>query len=304
MLTHVPSLASHVWCVCVVCVGADIELSKDSKVAVKRLLDCDGDDYYQLLGVAATSDASKLKKAYRLQSLRVHPDKTSEEGAEEAFQKLSVAYEALGDPEERGKYHAWVNNDIAKEQFTARFGEDLKGFYDELNQQRENQATKLQCSNCHKLHPKEITDRRLLQGRYCAECNAHHPAREGDIWAETRYVYRWHFYACMDGAIYEINDWAECAGLHNKIKPNAHDVLVTCRDPKDQKPRTTGRKQARRGGGKGGRPADKRPTAADFDSPEDFIQFLFDEHARAAEGGAKASGTPPQAKAKKKKKKK
>ena len=75
----------------------------------------------------------------------MHPDKTSETGAEEAFQKLSVAYEALGDPEERAKYHAWVNNDIAKEQFTARFGEDLKGFYDELNQQREDMATKLQC---------------------------------------------------------------------------------------------------------------------------------------------------------------
>ena len=55
-----------------------------------------------------------------------------------------------------------------------------------------------------------------------------------------RYVYRWHFYACMDGAIYEVNDWAECTGLHNKIKPNAHDVVVTCRDPKDQKPRTYG----------------------------------------------------------------
>ena len=47
--------------------GADIELSKDSKVAVRRLLNCDKDDYYQLLGVAATSDPSKLKKAYRLQ---------------------------------------------------------------------------------------------------------------------------------------------------------------------------------------------------------------------------------------------
>jgi len=55
---------------------------------------------------------------------------------------------------------------------------------------------------------------------------------------------------------------------------------------------------------KGGRSADKRPTAADFETPEDFIQFLFDEHARAAEGGGKAAGAAPQPKTKKKKKKK
>ena len=32
-----------------------------------------------------------------------------------------------------------------------------------------------------------------------------------DVWAETSILgFRWHYYACMEGTIYDITEWARC----------------------------------------------------------------------------------------------
>ena len=55
-------------------------------------------DIYQTVGVPKdVSSKSDLKKAYYKASLLVHPDKTQEKGAAEAFVKLSNAYEDILD---------------------------------------------------------------------------------------------------------------------------------------------------------------------------------------------------------------
>ena len=69
-----------------------------------RVFSVAADDFYGTLGVASDADAAEIKRAYRGIALRLHPDKCAAEGAEEAFKRVSAAYEALRDPEERRRY--------------------------------------------------------------------------------------------------------------------------------------------------------------------------------------------------------
>jgi DnaJ-class molecular chaperone len=63
------------------------------------------DDYYAILGVSKTASAEDMKKAYRRQARKYHPDvNPGDKVAEEKFKKISEAFEVLGDPEKRKVY--------------------------------------------------------------------------------------------------------------------------------------------------------------------------------------------------------
>ncbi|KAI8799866.1 hypothetical protein BJ742DRAFT_109121 [Cladochytrium replicatum] len=75
-----------------------------------------GKDYYLILGVDKDADDDAIKKAYRKQALKWHPDRNPDNKAlaDKKFKELSEAYEVLSDKNKRTVYD--------------RFGEDgLKG---------------------------------------------------------------------------------------------------------------------------------------------------------------------------------
>jgi len=69
-----------------------------------------GLDYYAILGVPRDADGDALKKAYRKQAIKFHPDRhakgTDEErkAAEAKFKDVSQAFEVLSDKEKRAVY--------------------------------------------------------------------------------------------------------------------------------------------------------------------------------------------------------
>ncbi|CAM5169703.1 unnamed protein product [Eretmochelys imbricata] len=60
-----------------------------------------GKDYYRTLGLARGASDDDIKKAYRKQALRYHPDKNKDPGAEERFKEVAEAYDVLSDPKKR-----------------------------------------------------------------------------------------------------------------------------------------------------------------------------------------------------------
>lgn len=61
------------------------------------------DDYYLLLGIGRDSGMTQIKRAYRLLSLRFHPDVTGEEGVGQ-YERLREAYETLAYPARKADY--------------------------------------------------------------------------------------------------------------------------------------------------------------------------------------------------------
>jgi DnaJ-class molecular chaperone len=74
-----------------------------------------GDNFYNILEVPETAAVDEIKKAYRRLSLIHHPDKNNN-SAESAtkFQKISEAYETLGDADKKREYDMMRNNPFIK----------------------------------------------------------------------------------------------------------------------------------------------------------------------------------------------
>ena len=61
-------------------------------------------EYYQILGVSRDASEEEIKKAFRQQALKYHPDRNQEPGADEKFKEINEAYQVLSDPEKRKLY--------------------------------------------------------------------------------------------------------------------------------------------------------------------------------------------------------
>mmetsp|Transcript_7290 Transcript_7290/g.32330 ORF Transcript_7290/g.32330 Transcript_7290/m.32330 type:complete len:238 (+) Transcript_7290:874-1587(+) len=59
---------------------------------------------YEVLGIETTADESAIKKAYKVTALKLHPDKNPAPKADEAFKRVSHAFQVLSDPSRRTRY--------------------------------------------------------------------------------------------------------------------------------------------------------------------------------------------------------
>ena len=71
-------------------------------------------DFYQTLGIAKNSTDAEIKKAYRRQAMKHHPDRNpGNQASEQKFKEAKEAYEVLSDPQKRSTYdqfgHAGMN---------------------------------------------------------------------------------------------------------------------------------------------------------------------------------------------------
>lgn len=62
-------------------------------------------DYYEILGVEKNASAEEIKKAYRKQAIKYHPDKNpGDKSSEENFKEAAEAYEVLSNKDKRSRY--------------------------------------------------------------------------------------------------------------------------------------------------------------------------------------------------------
>ena len=93
-----------------------------------------GKDYYKILGVKRNATDREIKKAYRKQALKWHPDKNkdNEEEATKKFTDVSVAYEVLSDEKKRKMYDQFGEAGVGGGTGGPRSGgvPNMKGFTD------------------------------------------------------------------------------------------------------------------------------------------------------------------------------
>ena len=69
-------------------------------------------DYYEILGVGREADKVEIKKAYRKQAIKFHPDKNPDDPtAAEKFREATEAYEVLKDDQKRSQYNQFGHMD-------------------------------------------------------------------------------------------------------------------------------------------------------------------------------------------------
>jgi len=68
------------------------------------------ESHYDILGVTSKSTDAEIKKAYRVLSLKYHPDRNSSSEAVDKMHKINEAYEILSDPQKRRQYDLELKN--------------------------------------------------------------------------------------------------------------------------------------------------------------------------------------------------
>ncbi|KAL3994197.1 Cleavage inducing molecular chaperone family protein [Acanthocheilonema viteae] len=207
----------------------NIQLPITGEEAMERILKCRGRDAYMILGLRADCKDDDIKRYYKKQAVLVHPDKNRLSGADEAFKILSKAFDAIGTPDVRNKYNIanLHKNPLHKE---------MDELWERLREKM-NAARNAMCCDCGNTHTRiPVESIRASEARYCKKCKLRHPAKHNDIWAETRFGgFIWIYYACLDGVVYDITQWATCSSNHLKhMKANSHMVqyrLVTTTGP-------------------------------------------------------------------------
>ena len=76
-------------------------------------------DYYDLLNIPKTATQEEIKKAYKKQAIKFHPDKNRSKLAGECFKKISEAYQCLSNEEKKAFYDKYGNEEEFRQKYYA-----------------------------------------------------------------------------------------------------------------------------------------------------------------------------------------
>ena len=92
------------------------------------------EDLYAVLGVDKNASADEIKKAYRSQAFKYHPDRNAgNAAAEEKFKQINSAYSVLGDEAKRRQYDLYGS---AGESAYRTASQDTSGWQNASSQQQ------------------------------------------------------------------------------------------------------------------------------------------------------------------------
>lgn len=80
------------------------EYTEEQHAEVRRVLRLGETAYYETLLVDKKASAAEIKRAYKRMALRMHPDKNKAPKSDEAFKRISKAFQVLGDEDKRRMY--------------------------------------------------------------------------------------------------------------------------------------------------------------------------------------------------------
>ena len=83
-------------------------------------------DFYDILGTNKSSSPEEIKKAYRQNAIKYHPDKNpGDKAAEDKFKEAAEAYEVLSDPDKKQRYDQFGHAGVGS---SAQGGNNAGGF--------------------------------------------------------------------------------------------------------------------------------------------------------------------------------
>lgn len=96
-------------------------------------------DYYEILGVNKKASKEEISKAYRSLALKYHPDRNSEEGADDKFKEIAEAYEVLNDDKKRKQYDKYGSANYRKVRSSTKpFNSPFEDFFSSVFGERPN----------------------------------------------------------------------------------------------------------------------------------------------------------------------
>ena len=86
-------------------------------------------DYYEILKISKSASKDEIKRAYKKQAIKFHPDKNKSSKAEECFKKISEAYQILSNDEKRNFYDKFGT----EEEFRQKYQSQHQNFEEEMD---------------------------------------------------------------------------------------------------------------------------------------------------------------------------